>query len=126
MKQGGGLKPFYRLKEFYHFVLDALVSKKSESDILAALEKDVRFSFLKARPYQDPEATTPTFTPATKSAVFLRDALSAPRERCKICDARMHVNSISIDHIVRKEDGGLGVLDNAQLAHPYCDSTIKN
>ncbi len=35
-------------------------------------------------------------------------------------------SSISIDHINRKADGGSGSSDNAQLTHPYCNSTIKN
>ncbi len=35
-------------------------------------------------------------------------------------------NSISIDHKIRKEDGGLGNLDNAQLTHLYCNTTFKN
>ena len=26
----------------------------------------------------------------------------------------------------RKADGGLGTLDNAQLTHPYCNTTFKN
>ncbi|WP_372726522.1 HNH endonuclease [Nostoc sp. C057] len=32
----------------------------------------------------------------------------------------------SIDHIKRKADGGLGTLENAQLTHPYCNTTYKN
>jgi len=28
--------------------------------------------------------------------------------------------------IKRKADGGLGSLENAQLTHPYCNTTIKN
>ena len=46
--------------------------------------------------------------------------------RCKICNARIHTNSITIDHITRKEDGGIGNFENAQLAHPYCNTTYKN
>jgi len=33
---------------------------------------------------------------------------------------------IIIDHKQRKEDGGLGEVDNGQIAHPYCNSTYKN
>lgn len=38
----------------------------------------------------------------------------------------IHFNSIFIDHIKRREDGGLGTVDNAQLTHPFCNTTIKN
>jgi hypothetical protein len=63
------------------------------------------------------KGTKKHFTTERKSAVFLKQAIdSAPR--CGICHARVHKNSISIDHIKRREDGGLGNLENAQLAHP--------
>lgn len=32
---------------------------------------------------------------------------------------------ITVDHIIRKRDGGEGSLENAQLAHPYCNSIYK-
>lgn len=46
--------------------------------------------------------------------------------KCAICEGLFHRNSITIDHKVRKVDGGLGNNENAQLAHPYCNSTYKN
>ena len=46
--------------------------------------------------------------------------------KCKICNGFIHKNSITIDHIERKEDGGKGNSDNGQLSHPYCNTTFKN
>ena len=46
--------------------------------------------------------------------------------RCKICGGYIHKNSISIDHKIRKEDGGGGTVENAQISHPYCNTTYKN
>ncbi|WP_430734266.1 HNH endonuclease [Fodinisporobacter ferrooxydans] len=43
-----------------------------------------------------------------------------------MCGGYLHKNSISIDHVVRRQDGGTNAADNAQLAHPYCNSSIKN
>jgi 5-methylcytosine-specific restriction endonuclease McrA len=71
------------------------------------------------------EGSSRQFSKETKSATFLRDAI-AGAPRCKICKCLLHFNSIQIDHIVRKQDGGLGILENAQLSHPFCNSTIKN
>ena len=66
-----------------------------------------------------------SFSKNVKSEIFLRTALqSAPK--CKICNGLLHQKSISIDHIIRKEDGGTGSIDNAQLTHPYCNTTYKN
>lgn len=66
------------------------------------------------------------FSQEKKSAAFIKDALSSGVQKCKICGGYLHRNSISIDHIIRKEDGGLGSLENAQLTHPYCNTTVKN
>lgn len=60
-----------------------------------------------------------------KSEIFLNEALQNP-PKCRICNGLMHKNSISIDHIQRKADGGLATLDNGQITHPYCNTTYKN
>lgn len=58
------------------------------------------------------------------SAIYLREAL-AKELTCGICGARLHSKSITLDHIQRKQDGGLGTPHNAQLAHPYCNDGYK-
>ncbi|MGB7519113.1 MAG: HNH endonuclease signature motif containing protein, partial [Spirulinaceae cyanobacterium] len=60
-----------------------------------------------------------------KSEIYIKDALSkAPR--CRICNGFIHRNSISIDHKQRKQDGGLAIVDNGQITHPYCNTGYKN
>jgi hypothetical protein len=66
------------------------------------------------------------FTTDVKSAAFLKDALGDNAVRCKICDCHIHPNAMTIDHTEDKKYGGTGSLDNAQLAHPYCNSTYKD
>ncbi|WP_082866312.1 HNH endonuclease [Marinomonas gallaica] len=46
--------------------------------------------------------------------------------KCSICGGLIHQTSISYDHIIRKQDGGLGSASNASLMHPYCNTTVKN
>ena len=65
-----------------------------------------------------------TLTVSLRS-VFISEALGQAL-RCKICKARMHTNSITFDHIQRKADGGMGTPENAQIAHPYCNTTYKH
>jgi len=56
---------------------------------------------------------------------FLREAIkTAPT--CAICGGLLHTKSIQIDHKIRKQDGGTSTPENAQLSHPYCNSTYKN
>ena len=73
----------------------------------------------------DGEITSKDFSSGRKSAVYIREVISKAN-RCKICGGYIHRNSLTIDHIKRKEDGGLGSLDNGQISHPYCNTTYKN
>jgi hypothetical protein len=62
----------------------------------------------------------------TKSAVFLRDALSKSL-RCEFCGGRLWpLKSVSYDHKIRKRDGGTGHSSNIQMMHPYCNTGMKN
>lgn len=64
------------------------------------------------------------FSAKTKNVLVLNATLeSAPK--CNICNARLDLRSITIDHKVRKADGGTGVSNNGQLTHPYCNSGFK-
>jgi hypothetical protein len=124
VKIGSGAKGYLRLKNLYLRVFEELKLKRTSEQILEALRDDKEFSFL--TPDEKFVAGNKSqFSKETKSATFLRDAIGgAPR--CKICRCLLHFNSIQVDHIIRKQDGGLGVLDNAQLSHPFCNSTVKN
>jgi hypothetical protein len=106
-------------------VLDGFVKGKTEDEILDSLYNENRFkTFLKWSTSEKIEYRR-DFDTEVKSTAFLREALKSPL-RCQICHAFIPGNSISIDHVERKEDGGRGSPDNAQLAHPYCNTTYKN
>lgn len=122
-KYGSGIKGYRYLQDMYKIILDCLESGIDNEDIIICLKK--KYSFLKTDDIFVVEPETKEFSSGTKSAAYLREALKDPM-RCKICGGLIHVNSISIDHIIRKEDGGIGSLDNAQLTHPYCNTTYKN
>ncbi|MEQ8281960.1 MAG: DUF262 domain-containing protein [Parvibaculum sp.] len=124
VKFGSGAKGFVKLKNLYMQIFDLLRDGKSNQEVLSALAASSDFSFLTPG-VPIAESAGAGFSKSVKSATFLKDAISgAPR--CKICGCLLHYNSIHVDHIVRKQDGGLGVASNAQLAHPYCNSTYKN
>jgi hypothetical protein len=125
VKYGSGPKGFVRLKQLLVFLLDNLVAKKTQPEIIQAMEGHKEFSFLQPKEVGAGGDSSKDFGTDAKSAVFLRDALKDPL-RCGICGGLIHRNAISIDHVVRKADGGLGDPDNGQLAHPYCNTTVKN
>ncbi|MGW1187513.1 HNH endonuclease family protein [Streptomyces sp. NPDC002559] len=64
------------------------------------------------------------FSSDTKNAIVLKATLDSSPV-CQICNARLHLRSMTIDHKIRKEDGGTGAADNGQLTHPYCNSGYK-
>jgi hypothetical protein len=64
------------------------------------------------------------FSKDEKSAAFIRQAIEHPAI-CAICRSRLHLKSISTDHILRREDAGSGDASNAQSTHPYCNTGYK-
>lgn len=120
-RHGSALKGSGIIFDLYWSILTNMSEGKDDSTITGELL--AKFTFLRD---VDQEAKTSRggFSSETKSAAFLRDALDNAT-RCAICGARLHRNSITVDHIVRRTDGGRGDVDNAQLAHPYCNTGYK-
>jgi hypothetical protein len=114
------------ISRFLEQVADALKLGKSDADTLKAIQSKAEFSYLSLqRPISERGAVRKKFDTEAKSAVYLREVLkSAPK--CNICGGYIHRNSISIDHIDRKRDGGSSSPDNGQLTHPYCNTGYKN
>lgn len=46
--------------------------------------------------------------------------------KCPICGGYLDNYSISVDHIIRKSDGGSNAKSNGQVTHLYCNTTYKN
>jgi hypothetical protein len=103
---GSGTRGLTALMKLYRYLFDGVVSGKSDIEIVPLILDDERLKFL--APIVDADkGTKKNFTSERKSAVFLRQAIdSAPR--CGICKARVHRTSISIDHVKRIADGGIG------------------
>lgn len=113
------------LVRFFHAILEKLVSATNVDDILVELGKSNEFSYINLDEIHQSDTDSTSFSKSTKSAAYLAEAISSA-PRCKICGGILHPKSISIDHKIRKEDGGTSSFDNAQLSHPYCNSTYKN
>ncbi len=113
------------LVKFFRAILNKLDSQTGSDDVLYELSKSPEFSHLNLNEIDHSTTSSSSFSKSTKSAAFISEAIiTAPK--CKICGGILHHKSISIDHKIRKEDGGGGDFANAQLTHPYCNSTYKN
>lgn len=114
------------LKSFYlQLMNELLLTDNNKIEAVKNVLAKEEFKFVKTSDIDEIEYTNPAFSDETKSSVFINEALDQAL-RCKICNARIHTNSMSFDHKDRKQDGGKGSPDNAQLTHPYCNSAIKN
>jgi len=123
-KIGSALKGYPHLFKMYSLVLERIDNGDSEEKTIELLQADKGFSYLKPDEMPEP-AKGGDFSSETKSATFLREALQGAIT-CQICGGLMHPNSTSFDHKTRKAEGGLGTMDNAQLAHFFCNTTYKN
>jgi hypothetical protein len=111
------------IKDFYGECLTSLSQGRNIDDAILGVIRNTKFKYLKLD-HDNIQTTKVDFTTAIKSSAVIKEALST-RLRCKICGARLHENAMTIDHKDRKEDGGIGEIENAQLAHPYCNTTYK-
>ena len=125
LKHGSGLKGYQPMAELFSVILESCLAGRTHEGTIAALSTHPRLNYLQPQENESDENVSAKFNTGAKSAAFLRDATKDPL-RCGICGGLIHFNSISIDHIKRREDGGLGTVDNAQLSHPFCNTTVKN
>ena len=119
-------KSYKHISIFFELFVIHLKAGKTIDDTLKQIISSPDFKYLTARDKeQSITSSTKEFNTNKKSEIIIKDLLrSVPR--CKICNGLIHRNSISIDHIQRKEDGGLATLDNGQITHPYCNTGYKN
>jgi hypothetical protein len=118
------LNSFNHIKLFLLKVLTGLEGGQPRDKVVASIIESKEFNFLFISP-ANPDVSSPEFSRNRKSAVFIKEALdNSPK--CAICGGYIHRNSITIDHKERREDGGLGSVENGQITHPYCNTTYKN
>lgn len=124
--QGAGAKSRPALEDFLWLTLDGLWAGKNDPEIIESMSADKRFRFFAApAPIRGGGDGKKSFSSSTKSAAFVTE-LVQNGARCGICTGLLHRNSISTDHIVRKQDGGGAHSGNAQVTHPYCNTSYKN
>jgi hypothetical protein len=134
--KGSRLRPLDSMLTMYKKIMDALIDgrragiRMHDGDIIDRLRSDLRLKDLKEKELgedakDDPNATRRTkFSKTVQAAAVVREILEN-RARCPICGARFPPHARSKDHVVRKEDGGLGSLDNLQFTHAYCNEGYK-
>lgn len=125
-KFGSGARSLPWLVRYFEVVFTAQQEGRSAEELLKGFAADPNFAVLalpKPGHGQSSTAGKP-FSSGTKTAAFFASALRTGT-RCAICNALVHKNSMQFDHIERASDGGHSHTENAQVTHPYCNSTFK-
>ncbi|WP_206683205.1 HNH endonuclease [Neptunicella marina] len=106
-------------------MLDKIVTKLSENNEVT--ENDlIIFARLDGKLISgDVQNGSSKISDEQKSKLFINVALNNAIT-CPICKGYLDVDkSVSYDHIQRVREGGIGVAENIQLSHPYCNQSIK-
>jgi Protein of unknown function DUF262 len=119
-------KSYKHISNFFEQFVSHLKGRKTIDETINDIISDSDFNYLNIRNKEQFLTTSSKeFNTNKKSEIYIKEALLGV-PRCKICNGLIHRNSISIDRIQRKEDGGLATLDNGQITHPYCNTGYKN
>lgn len=119
----GGNKRVEATLLMYKVLFDELTKKTPTKNIIEKMRSHIQLKFLQEIVPENVHYGK-DFSDDTKSAVFLRKAIDKSII-CSICHTRIHFRSFTYDHKERKQDGGLGTPDNAQLMHPFCNTGYK-
>lgn len=123
-KLGSGSRSRPRILKLYRKIISEIESGATVSKIKESLAQDIDFAFLVVEPPPKPSAKGRSFRRETKGGAFLRDALpGAPR--CPTCGGLMHRNGMQTGHREHRRAGGDASLANAQVQHPFCNSTVQ-
>lgn len=112
---------YKHVTEFYFKIIDFLKEGHNTEEVITNIVGTKDFRDLKLQIENEKDRITSS---EKKSSTFIKEAFSNPI-KCKICNGFIHKNSITIDHIKRKREGGSDNTDNLQLTHPYCNTTYK-
>jgi hypothetical protein len=121
---GSSTRSLAPLFDLYNLILKEIHSGKNNEAVKHAVLNDPQFVSRLIEISPGESAIDKRFSKGTKAAIRLKEALEAA-PRCKICGARYHPYSNTIDHKKRAEDGGLGTMENGSVTHPYCNSGYK-
>lgn len=123
-KLGSGARSRPRILALYRTIFSNIERGKTAQEIHDVLAANPDFAFLVVDP--PPKAGTPgkSFNREVKGGAFLQGALPiAPK--CPSCGGLLHRNGMQTGHKEHKRSGGRDNIANAQMQHPFCNSTIN-
>ena len=120
-KYGSGTKSYKHIIKVTMLIISLLQKQESENTIVSMILDEYKF----LTKSDDINVKSLRFSTDIKSQIYIQEALPKS-STCSYCNGFIHQNSITFDHILRKQDGGKGSVQNGALMHPYCNTSAKN
>ena len=118
---GGRSRP--RMISFYNKLMYDFGRGRTSEQVHRSLRRNPELSFLVVDNSTETSSKDGRFTRDMKGAAFLRDALpQAPK--CPTCGGLLHRNGMQAGHKRHRRESGEGTSGNAQMQHPFCNSTV--
>jgi len=123
-RYGSGQRSVAPIRAYFEKLIDALELDEN-ADLKTILKRDEDYAFLLTPRPKGLRAAQRDggrgFSKNSKSAAAINSLLESAAT-CRICGARVHMKSMQVDHDKRRREGGTNDAQNAQLAHPICNS----
>ena len=120
-KYGSGTKSYKHIVKVTTLIISLLQKRETENAIVDIILGEYKF----LAKDDDVNVKSLRFSTDVKSQIYIQETLPKS-STCSYCNGFIHQNSISFDHVVRKQDGGKGSVQNGALMHPYCNTSAKN
>lgn len=121
---GSGARSRPRMISLYNKLIVDFKKGRTPTQVHRSLLRNPELSFLIDSPIVGAATTSGKFTRDMKGAAYLRDALpQAPK--CPTCGGLLHRNGMQVGHRRARRAGGAGSIGNAQMQHPFCNSTVS-
>lgn len=110
-----------KMRDLYMFLIE-----KFSAEEVVTVEQAIEHLGARGRILDITTAVNNTqFSDETKSALFVRRALSSAI-KCSICQGLLDpAKFVSYDHKTPVREGGTGDVTNGDLVHPYCNQSVK-
>lgn len=121
-------RSYDKIASYFFDLMNIINSNKDmmPKDIINELKNRSEYKYLQTEIIDNEEVEVRgNFSRGKRQQIKLQTFVSN-LPKCPICGGYLDNYSISIDHIIRKEDGGTNAKSNGQITHLYCNTTYKN
>ena len=121
-------RAYSAVKDYYVLIMRTIKNDPSLSieEIVDRIKQEEDFKFLQTEIVDNEEVSVKSnFSRGKKQQIKIQTFVKG-LPKCPICGGYLDNKSISIDHIIRKADGGDNSAKNAQVTHIYCNTSYKN